>query len=125
EQVFAGERFARLAAQGARRQRPVWASTGVKNPDYRDTMYITDLGVADAVNTMPEPTLEAFADHREVTGDTVHGRHNESRDSTNQLEAQNIADDDVVDQLEREGVEKFAASWKELQDTVRDELKKA
>src|SRR5699024_7503092 len=125
EQVFAGERFARLAEQGARRQRPLWASTGVKNPDYRDTMYITDLVVADVVNTMPEATLEAFADHGEVIGDTVHGTYDESRDILNQLESQNIAYDDVVERLEREGVEKFAASWKELQDTVRDELKKA
>lgn len=125
EQVFAGERFARLAEQGARRQRPLWASTGVKNPDYRDTMYITDLVVADVVNTMPEATLEAFADHGEVIGDTVHGTYDESRDILNQLESQNIAYDDVVERLEREGVDKFAASWKELQDTVRDELKKA
>lgn len=125
EEVFTGERFTRLAGQGARRQRPLWASTGVKNPDYRDTMYITDLVVADVVNTMPEETLEAFADHGEVTGDTVHGTYPESRDVLNQLEAQGIAYDDVVKQLEREGVEKFEASWKELQDTVRDELKKA
>ena len=69
-----GERWDALAAQGAKPQRPLWASTGVKNPDYSDTMYVTELVVADTVNTMPEKTLQAFADHGEVDGDTGH-RH--------------------------------------------------
>ena len=72
EQKFAGERFAALKADGANTQRPLWASTGVKNPDYRDTMYVTDLVVANTVNTMPEKTMQAFADHGEVAGRPGH-----------------------------------------------------
>lgn len=124
ERVFDSERFRALAEVGARRQRPLWASTGVKNPDYRDTMYVTDLVVTDTVNTMPEATLEAFADHGDVVGDTVHGTYDDSRTTMEQLAAAGISYDDVVDRLEQEGVQKFVDSWKELQDTVRHELQK-
>ena len=74
QEVFSGERWDALAAKGAKAQRPLWASTGVKNPDYPDTMYVTELVVADTVNTMPEKTLQAFADHGEVAGRQGH-RH--------------------------------------------------
>ena len=125
QELFAGERFASLKADGANTQRPLWASTGVKNPDYPDTMYVTDLVVANTVNTMPEKTLEAFADHGEVKGDQVTGKAEESRAVLDEAEALGISYDDVVNTLEREGVEKFAKSWKELVDTIESQLEKA
>ncbi len=81
QEVFAGRRAGQaLAAKGARPQRPLWASTGVKNPDYSDTLYVTELVVADTVNTMPEKTLQAFADHGEVHGDRVTGTAAEAQE---------------------------------------------
>lgn len=125
EQVFGSDRFAPLRERGAHAQRPLWASTGVKDPAYPDTLYVTELVVADTVNTMPEKTLEAFADHGEVEGDTVTGRYDESRQVITDLEAQGIGYDEVVAKLEQEGLEKFDASWAELLDSVRSELEKA
>lgn len=125
EQAFASERFATLEAQGAHRQRPLWASTGVKDPSYDDTLYVSELVVADTVNTMPEKTLEAFADHGDVHGDTVSGRADESREVIAGLEKEGISYDEVVEALENEGLDKFDASWAELLDTVRSELDKA
>ena len=125
EEVFGQERFAALAAQGANRQRPLWASTGVKDPAYPDTLYVTELVVADTVNTMPEKTLQAFADHGEVHGDTVTGTAAEAREVIAGLEAEGIGYDEVVLQLEKEGLEKFDASWDELLQTVRGALEKA
>ena len=125
ERTFASERFATLEAQGAHRQRPLWASTGVKDPAYDDTLYVSELVVADTVNTMPEKTLEAFADHGEVHGDTVTGRAEESRKVIAGLEKEGISYDEVVEALENEGLEKFDASWAELLETVRSELDKA
>ncbi len=125
EQVFAGSRFAELRKHGARTQRPLWASTGVKNPDYPDTLYVTELVVPDTVNTMPEKTLKAFADHGGVEGDTVTGRYDEAREVIAALEKEGISYDEVVLQLENEGLEKFDASWAELLETVRTELEKA
>lgn len=125
EEVFGGERFAALAAKGANKQRPLWASTGVKDPAYADTMYVTELVVANTVNTMPEKTMQAFADHGEVRGDTVTGRYDEARELIAALEAQGISYDDVVGLLETEGVDKFDKSWAELLDTVQNELDKA
>ena len=78
EEVFASERFAALQEKGANRQRPLWASTGVKNPDLPDTLYVTELVVANTVNTMPEKTMQAFADHGELLGDRVSGTEEES-----------------------------------------------
>jgi transaldolase len=115
EKVFvAGERFAALKAQGANVQRPLWASTGVKDPKYSDTMYVAELVVDPCVNTMPGKTLQAFADHGEVTGDTVTGRYAEGRQVLDQLAAIGIDYDQVTQQLEDEGVAKFIASWDEL-----------
>ncbi len=125
EQVFGTERFKALAAKGANAQRPLWASTGVKDPAYSDTMYVTELVVANTVNTMPEKTLQAFADHGELHGDAVTGTYDEARALIAELEAQGISYDDVVDVLEREGLEKFDASWAELVETVSNELDKA
>ena len=122
EDEFSSERFAALEAQGANRQRPLWASTGVKDPAYPDTMYVTDLVVANTVNTMPEKTLMAFADHGEVRGDMVSGMEDEARQLLDDLAAVGISYDEVVDLLEREGVEKFEASWHELVNTVQTAL---
>ena len=122
EEEFSGERFAALEAKGANRQRPLWASTGVKNPDYSDTMYITELIVPNTVNTMPEKTMMAFADHGEVRGDMVSGTKAEAQQVLDDLERVGISYDDVVDVLEREGVEKFEASWNELVVDVQQEL---
>lgn len=125
EEVFATPRWSTLEADGANRQRPLWASTGVKDPDYPDTMYVTELVADDTVSTMPEKTLLAVADHGEVTGDTVTGTYEESAAVLDGLEQLGISYADVTAQLEREGVEKFEASWNELLDGVRDELQKA
>jgi len=125
EEEFSGERFAALEAQGANRQRPLWASTGVKNPDYSDTMYITDLVVPNTVNTMPEKTMMAFADHGEVRGDMVTGTKAEAQELLDALERVGISYDEVVEVLEKEGVEKFEASWNELVSNVQQELEAA
>jgi transaldolase len=125
EKKFAGERFAALKADGANTQRPLWASTGVKNPDYRDTMYVTDLVVTNTVNTMPEKTLRAFADHGEVDGDQVTTKYSHARKVMDDLAAVGVDYDDVIAVLEREGVEKFEKSWDELVETVRGQLESA
>ena len=120
--MFAGERFAALAESGARPQRPLWASTGVKNPDYSDTLYDADLVTAGTVNTMPEKTMNAFADHGVVSGDEVRGRYDEAQAVIDDLERLGIEYDDVIDTLEQEGVDKFVASWQELVGTVEAQM---
>ena len=125
EDEFSSERFAALESQGANRQRPLWASTGVKDPAYSDTMYVTELVVANTVNTMPEKTMDAFADHGEVKGDLVSGTEADAQQLMDDLEAVGISYDDVVDVLEREGVEKFEASWAELVEDVQIALDEA
>ena len=125
EQFFAGERWQALVDAGANPQRPLWASTGVKNPDYRDTMYVTDLVVADTVNTMPEKTLEAFADHGEVDGDLVTTRYDDARQVMDQLAAVGIDYDDVIETLEKQGVDKFSDSWNDLLETVEGQMESA
>jgi transaldolase len=125
EEVIASDRWKQLAAAGANPQRPLWASTGVKNPDYPDTLYVTDLVVADTVNTMPEKTLEAFADHGEVKGDQVSGKGDEAQALFDQLSAVGIDLPDVFKVLEEEGVEKFEKSWQELVETVKKQMEQA
>lgn len=125
EQTFAGERWAALEAQGANKQRPLWASTGVKDPALPDTLYVSELVVADTVNTMPEKTMRAFADHGEVTGDEVSGKGDEARAVLAAIEALGISFDDVVQVLEDEGVDKFDKSWAELVATVEGALDEA
>jgi transaldolase len=122
EEVFQGKRWAALTAQGAKPQRPLWASTGVKNPDYSDTMYVTELVVADTVNTMPEKTLLAFADHGEVEGDQVTGTAAQAQEVFDALERVGVDLTDVFLTVEDEGVQKFEASWQELLDTVKGQL---
>jgi transaldolase len=122
QDVFAGERWDALAATGAKAQRPLWASTGVKNPDYSDTMYVTELVVADTVNTMPEKTMQAFADHGEVQGDRVTGTAAEAQRVFDALERVGVDLPDVFRVLEDEGVDKFEKSWTELGETVKGQL---
>jgi transaldolase len=125
EEVFSTPRWKVLADDGANAQRPLWASTGVKDPAYPDTMYVTELVTRPVVNTMPSATMDAFADHGEVQGDTVRGRYDEARETLDALERLGISYADVTDQLEREGVQKFDKSWDELNATVTDQLARA
>jgi transaldolase len=122
QEVFSGPRWEKLAAQGARAQRPLWASTGVKNPDYSDTLYVTELVVADTVNTMPEKTLRAYADHGETRGDQVTGTAAAAQKVFDDLARVGVDLTDVFITLENEGVEKFNGSWEELLGTVREQL---
>ena len=118
EQRFAEDRWLALRGKGAQIQRPLWASTSVKDPSFGDTKYVVELVVADTVNTMPESTIRATADHGKLLGDTVHGTYEASRQVFAELEALGIGYDDVVQVLEDEGVAKFEASWTELLDTI-------
>jgi transaldolase len=122
EEQFAGDRWASLAASGAKVQRPLWASTGVKDPAYDDTMYVTQLVAEHTVNTMPEPTLQAVHDHGIITGDTVRSHYVEAKAVLDQLAGLGISYDDVVDTLEREGLDKFEQSWTELIEAVEAKL---
>ena len=124
EEVFSTPRWKNLADDGAHVQRPLWASTGVKNPEYPDTLYVTELVAPNTVNTMPEKTLEAVLDHGEIQGDTITGNYQEAGELLDALERLGISYADVTAQLEREGVQKFVASWGELLQGVRAELDK-
>src|SRR5919199_802146 len=107
EKKFSSERWQALADAGAHPQRPLWASTSTKNPEYRDVMYVEELIAPGVVNTMPESTLHAFADHGEVRGDTITGYYADAQRVLDDLAAVGVDYNDVVDTLEREGVEKF------------------
>ena len=106
----------------ARIQRPLWASTSTKDPAYPDTMYVTELVAPDTVNTMPEATIKATADHGVLRGDTVHGTYDQARQVFADLEKLGISYDDVVQVLEDDGVSKFSVSWNGLFDTIRNEM---
>jgi transaldolase len=125
EQKFSAERWQALADAGAHPQRPLWASTSTKNPAYRDVVYVEELIAPGVVNTMPEPTIHAFADHGEVRGDTITPYYDQARQDIEALAEVGVDYDDVVDTLEREGVEKFAASWEELLAGVKASLEAA
>jgi transaldolase len=122
EQRIATDRWKALSAEGANVQRPLWASTSVKDPSFGDTKYVVELVVADTVNTMPEGTIRATADHGKLLGDTVHGTYDASRQVFADLEKLGIGYDDVVQVLEDQGVEKFEASWNEFLDTIRTKM---
>ncbi|AQA05651.1 transaldolase [Mycobacterium sp. MS1601] len=123
QEVFeGGARFEALKAAGARAQRPLWASTGVKNPDYSDTLYVTELVAPNTVNTMPEKTLDAVADHGVVTGDTVTGTAESAKVVFDKLEVLGVDLTDVFLVLENEGVEKFEKSWQELIEATQGQL---
>ncbi len=125
EQGFDSERAKGLIAAGANRQRPLWASTGVKDPSLPDTLYVTELAVSDVVNTMPEKTLEATFDHGAIDGDRVTGSYADANAVLDALAAQGVSYDEVTALLEKEGVEKFIVSWNELLDTVSAALESA
>jgi transaldolase len=122
EQVFGTERWTSLAGVGGQPQRPLWASTGVKDPAYDDTMYVVDLVAPGVVNTMPEATLNAVADHGVVSGDTIRPHYAHAKQVLDDLAAAGIDYDDVVQVLEDEGVEKFETSWNELLESTKSEL---
>ena len=125
EKFSESERWQKLEAAGANRQRPLWASTGVKNPDYKDTMYVVDLVVENTVNTMPEKTLDAVRDHGEVVGDQVRPNYEDAHQVMKSLADAGVDYDDVIKVLEEEGVEKFVTSWNELLATVEKNLEAA
>lgn len=121
-QVFASDRWQALADAGAHPQRPLWASTSTKNPDYRDVIYVEELIAPGTVNTMPEPVIDAYAEHGETSGDTVTAAYDEARKVFAGLASAGVDMTDVIDTLEREGVEKFEASWNQLLEGVRRSL---
>jgi transaldolase len=125
EEFFVGDRWESLVASGANPQRPLWASTGVKNPDYPDTMYVVDLVVPNTVNTMPQQTLEAVADHGEITGDRVHGFYDDAAAVFAALKDAGIDYDDVISVLIKEGVEKFVTAFDDLGATVEKAMRQA
>jgi transaldolase len=119
EKAFSGSRWEALQAKGALPQRCLWASTSTKNAAYRDVLYVEELIGPHTVNTMPEETIKAFQDHGEVRGDTVLDGVDEAHRLFDQLAAVGVDYDDVVATLEKEGVEKFSASFAELLDGVK------
>ncbi|MEW9520084.1 transaldolase [Streptomyces tubercidicus] len=124
EEVFSSERWAALDKAGANKQRPLWASTGVKDPAYKDTLYVDELVAPGTVNTMPEATLEATGDHGAITGDTVRAHYAQARADLDAIAGLGISYDEVVRLLEDEGVEKFEASWNDLLKSTEAELKR-
>jgi len=122
EQVFGSERWKALEAAGAHAQRPLWASTGVKDPAYPDTMYVVELTAPNTVNTMPEATLNAVADHGVIDGDRISGTYAQSQRVLDDLAGLGIGYDEVVQLLEDEGVQKFEDAWKQVLDGVQSQL---
>ncbi len=118
QHAFSSERALGLIASGATRQRPLWASTGVKDPTLPDTLYVTELVAPEVINTMPEKTLLATRDHGLIPEDSVTGSYAAAHAVLDALAAQGVSYDDVTRVLEEEGVSKFIISWKELLDTV-------
>jgi transaldolase len=122
EEVVASPRWQALEAKGAHRQRPLWASTGVKDPAYDDTRYVVELIAPDTVNTMPEPTIDAVADHGEISANSIAGTGEQSRATLDALEAIGVSYQEVVDALETEGVQKFDDAWAQLTESIRARL---
>ena len=125
QREFSSERWQTLSAAGARKQRPLMASTGVKDPNLPDTLYVTELVAADVVNTMPEKTMLATADHGEIVGDTITPALDMAHSFMSELEGAGIDFSDVTELLEREGVDKFIVSWNELVSSVESALEQA
>jgi transaldolase len=122
EKKFSTDAWSKLAEAGANKQRPLMASTGVKDPALPDTLYVTELVAPQLVNTMPEKTMEAVFDHGVITGDTITGGYARAREVLASIEALGISYDEVVTLLEKEGVDKFIVSWNELVATVSSAL---
>ncbi len=123
EEIFSGDDWEFLASKGATKQRPLWASTSTKNPEYKDTIYVDNLAGPDTVNTMPAATLEATMDHAEVHN-ALQGGEDEARKFLEELGEAGIDYEDVVEVLEQEGVAKFAASFDELLQEIKDKGRK-
>ncbi|MCL2728642.1 MAG: transaldolase [Actinomycetia bacterium] len=124
EEVFSSDRWLELEKAGANKQRPLWASTGVKDPAYPADLYVYELVAPNTVNTMPEATMEAVAQADRIDGDQVRGTYEQARAELDALEAVGVSYDDVVKVLEDEGVEKFEAAWNELLDSTKAELER-
>ncbi|WP_369168490.1 transaldolase [Streptomyces sp. R28] len=124
EEVFSSDRWSALENAGANKQRPLWASTGVKDPAYKPTLYVDDLVAPNTVNTMPEATLHATEEKGEITGNTIAGTYAQARADLDAVEKLGISYDDVVQLLEDEGVEKFATSWNDLLKSTEAELER-
>jgi transaldolase len=122
EQVLGSQRWERLEALDARPQRPLWASTGVKDPAYDDTRYVVELVAPGTVNTMPEATLRAVADHGVVRGDTVRSGFGQAQQVMHDLTAVGVDMADVFRALEEDGIARFQSSWRELQADVAEAL---
>ncbi len=125
EQMLGSARWKALAAKGAKPQRLLWASTGVKDKAYADTKYVTELVARDTVNTMPEATLRAVADHGEVRGDTIRNGYAAARAAVEELRRVGVDLNEVAELLEKQGVELFEKSWEELITSVTEQLEKA
>ena len=125
EQEFATERWSALAAAGANVQRPLMASTGVKDPNLPDTLYVTELVAPQLVNTMPEKTMEAVFDHGVIPANSITSKYEDAKAVLFAVSAVGVDYDDVTDLLEREGVDKFIVSWGELVDSVASALEAA
>ena len=125
EAQFSTPRWAELASKGARIQRPLMASTGVKDPNLPDTLYVTELVAADVVNTMPEKTMMATADHGEIPGNSIVPNIEAANQTMDELAAAGINFAQVTELLESEGVQKFIDSWQDLVDSVSQALDNA
>ena len=122
EKVLASDRWQALEAAGAKEQRPLWASTGVKNPAYDDTMYVVDLVAPNTVNTMPEATLDAVADHGQIRGNAIVGTYAQAQQVLDELAQLGIEYNDVIEVLEAEGVQKFEDSYNQLAESVKAQV---
>lgn len=124
QEVTAADRWQALSRAGANPQRPLWASTGVKDPAYPDTLYVTELVAPGTVNTMPGATLTATQDHGRITGDTITGTYEQARADLDALEKAGVSYDDIVQLLEDEGVDKFETAWNGLLQSTKTELER-
>lgn len=125
ERMLASPRWRALEAQGARPQRLLWASTGVKDKAYDDTRYVVELVAPDTVNTMPGTTLKAVADHGQVRGDTIRGTYEEARAVLDGLSQAGVDLAGIAARLERQGIEAFVTSWDELVTSVVEQIERA
>lgn len=119
EEKFASDRWSSLSTKGANKQRPLWASTGVKDPAYPDTQYVVELIAPDTVNTMPQSTLDALIDHGVVRGNSITGNYPEAINVFKSLSSLGISLDEITTDLEVDGVKKFAQAWDELLENVK------
>jgi transaldolase len=123
ERVFSSPRWEALQAAGARPQRPLWASTSVKDPAYSDTRYVVGLVAPGVVNTMPETTLRAVADHGQVPDESIHAHYDDAQRVLDRLQQIGVDYDDVVQTLEDDGVAAFKASWDQLSEQLAETMR--